>query len=67
MVLQWKLRECLSEVALDMASDTKAVFISYRRDESSGYAGRIADNFIEHFGEDRIFRDLDSLEPTRRF
>ena len=50
-----------------MASDTKAVFISYRRDESAGYAGRIADSFEEHFGEDIIFRDIDSLVPGLDF
>jgi uncharacterized membrane protein HdeD (DUF308 family) len=50
-----------------MAGDTKAVFISYRRDESAGYAGRIADSFVEHFGEDKVFRDLDSLEPGLDF
>jgi TIR domain len=50
-----------------MASDTKAVFISYRRDESAGYAGRIADSFVEHFGEDKVFRDIDSLEPGLDF
>src|SRR3712207_8925653 len=53
LALQCKLGECLSKVALDMASDTKAIFISYRRDESAGYAGRIADKFEEYFGEDK--------------
>ena len=38
-----------------MANDTKGIFISYRRDESAGYSGRIADRLVEHFGEDRIF------------
>jgi hypothetical protein len=50
-----------------MAEDTKAIFISYRRDESAGYAGRIADRFSEHFGEDRVFRDIDSIEPGLDF
>jgi hypothetical protein len=45
-----------------MASDSERVFISYRRDESAGYAGRIADSFEEYFGEDKVFRDIDSLE-----
>jgi hypothetical protein len=49
------------------AQETKGIFISYRRDETAGYAGRIADRFIEHFGEDRVFRDLDSLEPGLDF
>ncbi len=50
-----------------MASDTKAVFISYRRDAGAGYAGRIADTLVEHFGEDKVFRDIDSLEPGLDF
>jgi hypothetical protein len=50
-----------------MANDTKGIFISYRRDESAGYAGRIADRLVEHFGEDRIFRDIDSIEPGLDF
>jgi TIR domain len=50
-----------------MTNDTKGIFISYRRDESAGYAGRIADRLVEHFGEDRIFRDIDSIEPGLDF
>jgi hypothetical protein len=50
-----------------MASDAKAVFISYRRDAGAGYAGRIADALVEHFGEDKVFRDIDSLEPGLDF
>jgi hypothetical protein len=50
-----------------MANDTKGIFISYRRDESAGYSGRIADRLVEHFGEDRIFRDIDSVEPGLDF
>jgi hypothetical protein len=50
-----------------MAEDTSKIFISYRRDESAGYAGRIADSFVEHFGEDSVFRDIDSIEPGLDF
>jgi hypothetical protein len=50
-----------------MASDSGRVFISYRRDESAGYAGWIADSFEEYFGEDKVFRDIDSLEPGLDF
>src|SRR5215216_5422180 len=50
-----------------MASDSERVFISYRRDESAGYAGWIADSFDEYFGEDKVFRDIDSLEPGLDF
>ena len=50
-----------------MADNPKGVFISYRRDESAGYAGRISDALVEHFGEDKVFRDIDSLEPGLDF
>jgi len=45
----------------------KGIFISHRRDDSAGYAGRIADSFGQHFGEDRVFRDIDSIEPGLDF
>jgi hypothetical protein len=47
--------------------DTKGIFVSYRRDETAGYAGRLADRLNEHFGEDKVFRDIDSLEPGLDF
>src|ERR671910_651980 len=50
-----------------MASDSERVFISYRRDESAGYAGWIADSFEKYFGEGKVFRDIDSLEPGLDF
>ena len=34
------------------------IFISYRRSETSGYAGRLYDALSEHFGADRIFMDV---------
>lgn len=43
------------------------VFISYRRSDSRGSAGRIYDNLEEQFGRDRVFRDLDALEPGARY
>jgi hypothetical protein len=39
------------------------VFISYRRSDSDVAAGRLADNLMEIFGRDAIFRDVDTLEP----
>ena len=34
------------------------VFISYRRSETSGYAGRLYDALAEHFGAERVFMDV---------
>lgn len=43
------------------------IFISYRRDDSSGHAGRLADKLVEHFGRNRIFVDIDTIEPGEDF
>lgn len=43
------------------------IFISYRRDDAAGHAGRLADNLVERFGRNRIFRDIDNIEPGEDF
>lgn len=43
------------------------IFVSYRRDDSSGHAGRLFDKLIDHFGKDRIFMDIDTIEPGEDF
>jgi hypothetical protein len=40
-----------------------AVFISYRRDETRGYAGRLQDRLSALLGEKNVFMDLDSIRP----
>jgi hypothetical protein len=37
------------------------IFISYRREETAPYAGRLYDHLSVHFGEDRVFMDVDSI------
>jgi hypothetical protein len=39
------------------------IFVSYRRDDASSEAGRIADWLDRHFGEDEVFMDINALEP----
>ena len=39
------------------------IFISYRREESAGHAGRIYDRLRERFGRDRAFMDVSAIEP----
>ena len=41
---------------------SSGVFISYRRQESSGLAGRLFDRLAPRFGEDRVFMDVDRIE-----
>ena len=37
------------------------VFISYRRDDSAGHAGRVHDRLAHEFGPDLLFMDVDSI------
>lgn len=39
-----------------------SIFIGYRRQDSQGFAGRVADDLIDHFGSACIFRDDDIPE-----
>jgi len=39
------------------------IFISYRREESAGHAGRIYDRLQEKFGKNRVFMDVSAIEP----
>lgn len=43
------------------------IFISYRREDTSGYAGRIYDQLSAHFGKDHVFMDVADLEPGSDF
>ncbi len=35
------------------------IFVSYRRDDSQGFAGRLADDLLEKFGTEQVFRDIE--------
>jgi hypothetical protein len=43
------------------------VFISYRRDDSSAYAGRLYDHLCTRFGPERVFMDVDTIRPGEDF
>ena len=43
------------------------IFISYRRDDSSGHAGRLFDRLSAHFGDEQVFMDIDHIEPGEDF
>lgn len=44
-----------------------AIFISYRRDDAEGQAGRLFDDLTQHFGDDAVFMDVAAIEPGRDF
>ena len=40
------------------------IFISYRRSDSQGEAGRLFDDLVKHFGEDAVFMDVAAIRGT---
>jgi hypothetical protein len=39
------------------------IFISYRRDDSSGHAGRLFDCMRGRFGNESVFMDVTNIQP----
>ena len=45
----------------------RAIFISYRREDAEGQAGRLFDDLVTQFGEAAVFMDVAGIEPGRDF
>jgi hypothetical protein len=45
----------------------RGIFISYRRDDSEGQAGRLYDDLLRVFGAKSIFMDVADIEPGMDF
>jgi len=41
----------------------RAIFISYRRDDSEGEAGRLFDDLVRAYGENSVFMDVAGISP----
>ena len=59
-------REDEPQPVTETAPGRGKVFISYRRRETAGHAGRLYDRLAEHFGDERVFMDL-RMEPGLDF
>lgn len=44
-----------------------SIFISYRRDDSSAYVGRLHDNLSARFTQEQVFIDIERIEPGEDF
>lgn len=44
-----------------------SIFISYRRDDSAPYAGRLYDRLVDRFGASQVFMDIDHIQPGEDF
>ena len=50
-----------------MAEASNRIFISYRRDDAAGYAGRIEEALERRFGRGTVFRDVLDIAPGDDF
>ena len=44
-----------------------SIFVSYRRDDAAGHAGRLCDDLADRFGAAEVFHDIDSIAPGEDF
>ena len=49
------------------SSQGRAIFISYRRDDSEGEAGRLYDDLARAYGDSSVFMDVAGIEPGLDF
>ncbi len=45
----------------------RVIFISYRRDDTEGEAGRLFDDLVRSFGENSVFMDVSDINPGMDF
>jgi len=58
--VEWMIQQ-LREPKTEESPTSAKVFISYRRDDSAGYAGRIQDRLEREFGRDLVFMDVETI------
>jgi tetratricopeptide (TPR) repeat protein len=55
--------KALEKIQINKTESMRGIFISYRREDSAAYAGRLFDRLKENFDEDRVFMDISAIEP----
>ncbi len=50
-----------------MATAGHRFFLSYRREDAAGHAGRLADHLLDRFGQGSVFMDVESIEAGADF
>ena len=48
-------------------TQSRAIFISYRRDDSEGETGRLYDDLVRAYGDDSVFMDVAGIQPGLDF
>ena len=57
----------LPELRLPGKKLDTGIFVSYRREDSAGYTGRLYDYLTDHFHRDQIFIDIESIAAGQKF
>lgn len=52
-----------SDLPVESGSSNLVTFISYRREDASGHAGRLYDVLLTKFRSDQVFMDVDAIPP----
>ena len=55
----------LGDLFIECGLSVPTILISYRREDTAAYAGRLADRLKAHFGRDNVFVDIDTIQPAR--
>lgn len=61
-----KTRRLLCRPKDSLPRQTK-IFLCYRREDTQGFAGRIYDNLASKYGDEQVFRDIDSIPAGIRY
>ncbi|MBN8514204.1 CHASE2 domain-containing protein [Accumulibacter sp.] len=59
--------ERLKAGAASVAENASRIFISYRREDSIAYAGRLYDHLSAHFGAEQVFMDIGQIDAGDDF
>ena len=54
-------------IVIASVSRMDSIFLSYRREDSEGQAGRLYDDLVAVFGPDSVFMDVAAIQPGRDF
>jgi hypothetical protein len=65
--LTLRLKRLFDRSEAPVTTSRAGVFISYRRNDQAGFAGRLADELDDSFGKDKVFRDVESIAPGENF
>jgi hypothetical protein len=54
-------------IKIRLIMSKQSIFISYRRQDTAAYAGRIYDRLSAKYGAHNVFMDIDRIEPGQDF